>query len=215
MRPGADAALSRRAGCTRLTCTATHTSPSSSRSMVRAHCPQVARARCKLVSALLTRRMCASPSVFAPAVVQYFLSPLLLAPGFISVVLSNTLYAAALSYYHYTQFLGYNGACATRLTWRVSGVRQRVNACVAECGCASCRVSAPTRSAAVSGAHGAVPVPHCGHRADASVRHSGRLQPVQGAAVHLFRQDACGRMKQGQGRGGHGSPCDDVAAAGA
>jgi hypothetical protein len=44
--------------------------------------------------------------------VQYFLSPLLLAPGFISVVLSNTLYAAALSYYHYTQFLGYNGARA-------------------------------------------------------------------------------------------------------
>jgi hypothetical protein len=43
-------------------------------------------------------------------VVQYFLCPLLLAPGFISVVLSNTLYSAALCYYHYTQFLGYNGA---------------------------------------------------------------------------------------------------------
>ena len=42
--------------------------------------------------------------------VQYFLCPLLLAPGFISVVLSNTLYSAALCYYHYTQFLGYNGA---------------------------------------------------------------------------------------------------------
>ena len=44
------------------------------------------------------------------AVVQFFLCPLLLAPGFISVVLSNTLYSAALCYYHYTQFLGYNGA---------------------------------------------------------------------------------------------------------
>ncbi len=42
-------------------------------------------------------------------VVQYFLSPLLLAPGFLPVLLSNALYGAALSYYHYTQFLGYNG----------------------------------------------------------------------------------------------------------
>ncbi len=40
---------------------------------------------------------------------QYFLSPLLLAPGFLPVLLSNALYGAALSYYHYTQFLGYNG----------------------------------------------------------------------------------------------------------
>ena len=47
--------------------------------------------------------------------VQYFLCPLLLAPGFISVVLSNTLYSAALCYYHYTQFLGYNGAHMRRL----------------------------------------------------------------------------------------------------
>ena len=42
--------------------------------------------------------------------VQFFLSPLLLAPGFLPVVLSNLLFAASLSYYHYTQFLGYNGA---------------------------------------------------------------------------------------------------------
>jgi hypothetical protein len=43
-------------------------------------------------------------------VVQFFLSPLLLAPGFLPVVLSNLLFAASLSYYHYTQFLGYSGA---------------------------------------------------------------------------------------------------------
>jgi hypothetical protein len=45
---------------------------------------------------------------------------LLLAPGFISVVLSNTLYGAALCYYHYTQFLGYNGAYKGFQTWHRS-----------------------------------------------------------------------------------------------
>ena len=39
---------------------------------------------------------------------QYFLCPLLLRPGFISTVLSNALYGSSLSYYHYTQFLGYS-----------------------------------------------------------------------------------------------------------
>mmetsp|Transcript_39314 Transcript_39314/g.47624 ORF Transcript_39314/g.47624 Transcript_39314/m.47624 type:complete len:250 (-) Transcript_39314:889-1638(-) len=41
-------------------------------------------------------------------VVQFFLSPLLLAPGFLPSLFSDLLYAFALSYYHYTQFLGYN-----------------------------------------------------------------------------------------------------------
>ncbi|CAI7879249.1 unnamed protein product [Closterium sp. NIES-53] len=41
-------------------------------------------------------------------VVQYFLSPLLLAPGFIPLLLSNTLYLVAFSYYHYLNFLGYD-----------------------------------------------------------------------------------------------------------
>lgn len=41
-------------------------------------------------------------------VVQYFLSPLLLAPGFVPALLSNTLYAVAFSYYHYVNFLGYD-----------------------------------------------------------------------------------------------------------
>ena len=45
-------------------------------------------------------------------VVQFFLSPLLLARGYLGVVLSNLLYAGSLSYYHYTQFLGYSGAPA-------------------------------------------------------------------------------------------------------
>lgn len=39
---------------------------------------------------------------------QYFLTPLLLAPGFLPALLSNLLYSVAFSYYHYTQFLGYN-----------------------------------------------------------------------------------------------------------
>lgn len=46
---------------------------------------------------------CGSP------VVQYFLTPLLLSTGFVASLLSNLLYGFALSYYHYTQFLGYNG----------------------------------------------------------------------------------------------------------
>jgi hypothetical protein len=44
-------------------------------------------------------------------VVQFFLCPLLLSPGFLPTLLSNLLYAVTLSYYHYTQFLGYNGRC--------------------------------------------------------------------------------------------------------
>ena len=53
----------------------------------------------------------------AHAVLQYFLCPLLLRPGFISTVLSNALYGVSLSYYHYTQFLGYSGAapCTRRI----------------------------------------------------------------------------------------------------
>ena len=43
-------------------------------------------------------------------VVQYLLCPLLLRRGFLAVLLSNALYGVALSYYHYTQFLGYSGA---------------------------------------------------------------------------------------------------------
>ncbi len=37
----------------------------------------------------------------ANAVLQYLLSPLLLWRGFLPTLLSNTLYAAGLSYYHY------------------------------------------------------------------------------------------------------------------
>ncbi len=40
---------------------------------------------------------------------QYFLSPLLMGNGFVSVFLANSLYALAFSYYHYVSFLGYSG----------------------------------------------------------------------------------------------------------
>lgn len=43
------------------------------------------------------------------AVIHYFLSPLLLAHGFIPVLLSNLLFMVAVSYYHYLNFLGYDG----------------------------------------------------------------------------------------------------------
>ncbi|CAI0445707.1 unnamed protein product [Linum tenue] len=42
-------------------------------------------------------------------VIHYFLSPLLVAHGFIPVLLSNLLFLVAASYYHYLNFLGYDG----------------------------------------------------------------------------------------------------------
>jgi len=41
-------------------------------------------------------------------VVQFFLLPFLLSGGFLATLLSNTLFLAALSYYHYITFLGYS-----------------------------------------------------------------------------------------------------------
>ncbi|ONM53590.1 UNC-50 family protein [Zea mays] len=41
-------------------------------------------------------------------VVQYFLSPLLVAHGFFPALLSNLLFVVAISYYHYLNFLGYD-----------------------------------------------------------------------------------------------------------
>ncbi|OVA02053.1 UNC-50 [Macleaya cordata] len=41
-------------------------------------------------------------------VIHYFLSPLLVAHGFIPVLLSNLLFMVAASYYHYLNFLGYD-----------------------------------------------------------------------------------------------------------
>ncbi|KAK9690944.1 hypothetical protein RND81_09G165400 [Saponaria officinalis] len=41
-------------------------------------------------------------------VIHYFMSPLLLAHGFIPVLLSNLLFMVAVSYYHYLNFLGYD-----------------------------------------------------------------------------------------------------------
>ncbi len=48
------------------------------------------------------------PVFLALYVVQFFLSPLLLLKGFVPNLLSIVLYSAALSYYHYTTFLGFN-----------------------------------------------------------------------------------------------------------
>lgn len=41
-------------------------------------------------------------------VIHYFLSPLLVAHGFIPVLLSNLLFMVAACYYHYLNFLGYD-----------------------------------------------------------------------------------------------------------
>lgn len=42
------------------------------------------------------------------AVVQFALTPVLAAKGFLPRLLSNALYAVAFSYYHYLSFLGYS-----------------------------------------------------------------------------------------------------------
>ncbi|GAY66609.1 hypothetical protein CUMW_250140 [Citrus unshiu] len=44
----------------------------------------------------------------SPNIIHYFLSPLLMVHGFIPVLLSNLLFMAAASYYHYLNFLGYD-----------------------------------------------------------------------------------------------------------
>lgn len=43
------------------------------------------------------------------AVIHYFLSPLLVAHGFVPLLLSNVLFMVAVSYYHYLNYLGYDG----------------------------------------------------------------------------------------------------------
>jgi hypothetical protein len=47
------------------------------------------------------------------AVLQYFLSPLLLSHGFVAILMSNALFVIAFSYYHYLNFLGYDGTFLT------------------------------------------------------------------------------------------------------
>jgi UNC-50 family len=42
------------------------------------------------------------------AVLQFFLSPLLLMRNFFSAVVASLLYVGAFSYYHYMNFLGYS-----------------------------------------------------------------------------------------------------------
>ena len=104
----------------RSTCTAIRTSRSSSSCAPRplAPCDQAPAA---LV--LTQRSQSSTPAILGRSladaesngtlesnryVLQYFLCPLLLRPGFFATVLSNALYGCSFSYYHYTQFLGYS-----------------------------------------------------------------------------------------------------------
>ncbi|KAJ4791815.1 Unc-50 [Rhynchospora pubera] len=48
------------------------------------------------------------PAFIMLYVIQYFLSPLLVAHGFIPVLLSNLLFMVAITYYNYLNFLGYD-----------------------------------------------------------------------------------------------------------
>ena len=56
------------------------------------------------------------------AVLHYFLSPLLIGQGILPVIFSNAFFMLSLSYYHYLNFLGYNGKQILAL----------VHACVSE-----------------------------------------------------------------------------------
>nr|KAJ0197065.1 hypothetical protein LSAT_V11C700375880 [Lactuca sativa] len=42
-------------------------------------------------------------------VIHFFISPLLVAHGFVPLLLSNLIFTVAISYYHYLNFLGYDG----------------------------------------------------------------------------------------------------------
>jgi hypothetical protein len=58
----------------------------------------------------------------SPPVLQFLASPLLLAHSFLSATVSCALYAAALSYYHYLNFLGYSALpFLERTEVRISG----------------------------------------------------------------------------------------------
>lgn len=57
---------------------------------------------------LATAPPCLLPSARPPAVLQLFLSPLLLWESFLANALSVALYGAALAHYHYMNFLGYS-----------------------------------------------------------------------------------------------------------
>lgn len=92
------------AGCTRSTSTAT---PSSRRSSFSTVTPLTSRVR----QGGPNPRWPADSS----AVLQYFVSPILVAHGFFPLLLSNLLYTAALSYYSYLNFLGYDGEPASTL----------------------------------------------------------------------------------------------------
>ncbi|OMO73993.1 UNC-50 family protein [Corchorus capsularis] len=76
---------------------------------------------CSLLLAVATVAYCAAlyafdvhcnsffPMFVMLYVIHYFLSPLLVAHGFIPELLSNLLFMVAASYYHYLNFLGYDG----------------------------------------------------------------------------------------------------------
>ena len=101
---------------------------------------------------------CLLSAVIRHPVVQFFLSPLLLAHGFLAVVLSNLLYVGSLAYYHYTQFLGYSGACLLRMARRAG---------VADVCC----------STSIPGANGAVSVPHRRTGCCRAIFHAAWIQP--------------------------------------
>lgn len=69
-------------------------------------------------------------SFFVP-VIHYFLSPLLVAHGFIPVLLSNLLLMVAASYYHYLNFLGYDGKLNISLSSQFIGLMKYVVSCCA------------------------------------------------------------------------------------
>lgn len=94
-------------GCMRLMCTAIHSSQCLFYYTVSFRCSLILFCQVGCIY-----NSCISGSFtghYFVAVVHYFLSPLLLAHGFIPVLLSNLLFMVAVSYYHYLNFLGYDG----------------------------------------------------------------------------------------------------------
>lgn len=93
-----------------LTFTATLSFQHSFCSMVSNHNNSVLSITCIAIFLCFIAHMLISliACIFFP-VIQYFVSPLLVAHGFFPMLVSNLLFMVAISYYHYLNFLGYDG----------------------------------------------------------------------------------------------------------
>ncbi|KAF9675861.1 hypothetical protein SADUNF_Sadunf09G0077500 [Salix dunnii] len=108
------------------------------------HCPHESNMMLILLYAFDVHCNSFFPMFVMLYVIHYFLSPLLVAHGFMPALLSNLLFMVAASYYHYLNFLGYDGHLPildlslrrTVLTWSEWSPRWKPPCCSARVLCA-------------------------------------------------------------------------------